>query len=68
MLSNAEEEMRKLKKQGYDARVRPPSKGSKLYLVIVGQKGKKSECLQLKNQLRKKGYRGAWIGSFKESK
>lgn len=66
--SNATAEVEKLRKMGFDAWMRPPVAGKgKYYSVLVGKKDSARECESLTGELKKKGYRQAYVRRLSES-
>ena len=65
--ANAESEVKKLKRSGFDAWLRPPGKRERLYLVVVGREKTAANCDSTAKKLIRQGHKDLWIRRFSES-
>jgi len=65
--ANAQAEVRKLKRLGFKAWLKPVSNKARLYLVLVGRKNTAADYDATARKLVKQGYKDLWIRRFSES-
>ena len=66
--ANAQAEVRKLKRLGFKAWLKPMSHNGRLYLVLVGRKNAATDYDATAKKLTKQGYKDLWIRRFTESR